>query len=126
QGSPGDNYPMPFGGQGLGADFSGSDNIIDPSSPMVLGLPNPLTGNFASHVSFTGLPASAHVVVINPNDNQPVLYDLQSGGTCGPTPTPTATPTPTVTPTPTPTATPTPRQTPTPRPRGTPRPRPTP
>src|SRR5262249_36251480 len=56
QGSPGDNYPMPFGGQGNGADFSSSDNIVDPSSPMMTGVPNPITGNFASHVSYTGLP----------------------------------------------------------------------
>ncbi len=137
QGSPGDTYPMPFGGQGNGADFSSSDNIVDPASPMMLGVPNPITGNFASHVSFTGLPGPAHTVVVNPNDNQPVIYDLQAGGTCGsptPTPTPTATatatstPTPTATPTatatPTPTATPAPRPTPTPRPRPTPAPRP--
>jgi hypothetical protein len=144
QGSPGDNYPMPFGGQGNGADFSSSDNIVDPSSPMMLGIPNPITGNFASHVSFTGLPGPEHTVVINPSDNQPVLYDLQIGGTCGatpsPTPTPTTTPTvspsptptatatttPTVSPSVTPTATPTSTPTVSPTPRVTPRPRPTP
>jgi Bacterial Ig-like domain len=136
QGSPGDNYPMPFGGQGNGADFSSSDPVVDPSSPMMLGMPNPIPGNSASHVSFTGLPGPAHVVVIAGTSGNPTLYDLQIGGTCGatPTPTPTVTPTatPTVTPTvtpsvtPTPTATPTstPRATPTPRPRPTPFPRP--
>ena len=41
----------------------------------------------ASHVSYTGLPGPAHTVVINPNNNQIVLYDLQFGGNCGPTPT---------------------------------------
>jgi Bacterial Ig-like domain len=139
QGNPGDNYPMPFGGQGLGADFSSSDNIVDPVSPMMLGVPNPITGNFASHVAFSGLPGPAHTVVVNPTDNLPVVYDLQTGGTCGATPTPTATPTatptvtptatptvtPSVTPTATPTVTPTPHH-PTPRPRPTPHPRPTP
>jgi hypothetical protein len=136
-----DAIPMPFGGQGNGCDFSGSDNIVDPASPMVLGIPDPMTGNFASHLSYTGLPGPAHTVVVNPNDNQPVLYDLQIGGTCGATPTPSPTPsvTPTVTPTATPTVTPTvtpsvtptvtPTPTPhhpTPRPRPTPHPRPTP
>src|SRR5207248_5900013 len=106
QGNPGDNFPMPFGGQGLGTDFSASDNVVDPASPMMLNIPNPMQGNSASHVSYTGLPGPAHTVVINPNDNQPVLYDLQFGGTCGGTPTPT------------------PRDTPTPRPRPTPGPRP--
>src|SRR5207245_6312845 len=52
QGSPGDNYPMPFGGQGNGTDFSPSDPVVDPSSPMMLGMPNPIPGNSASHVSF--------------------------------------------------------------------------
>jgi hypothetical protein len=141
QGSPGDNYPMPFGGQGNGASFGDSDPVVDPASPMMTGMPNPIEGNSASHVSFTGLPGPAHIVVMNPNNNQPALYDLQFGGTCGATPTPTATPTatPTVTPTATPTVTPTvtpsvtPSATPTatpphptPRPRPTPHPRPTP
>jgi hypothetical protein len=92
QGVPGDNFPMPFGGQGNGADFSTSDNIVDPASPMMTGVPNPIIGNFASHVSESGLPGAAHIVVINPNDNQPVIYDLRPGGGCvTPTPTPTAT-----------------------------------
>jgi hypothetical protein len=138
QGSPGDNYPMPFGGQGNGADFSSSDNVVDPASPMMISIPNPMEGNSASHVSFTGLPGPAHVVVVNPANNNPVLYDLQFGGNCGGTPTPTPSVSPTVTPsvTPTPTATPsvtpsvtptpTPPHHPTPRPRPTPHPRPTP
>jgi hypothetical protein len=42
QGVPGDNYPMPFGGQGNGADFGDSDPIVDPANPMVAGAPNPL------------------------------------------------------------------------------------
>ena len=126
QGETGDNFPMPFGGQGNGADFSDSDNVVDPASPMMINIPNPMVGGgplSASHVSYTGLPDSAHTVVINPNNNQTVLYDLQCGGTPTPTPTPTATATgtPTATPTPTPC---TGRCTPTPRPRPTPWPRP--
>ena len=138
-----DAIPMPFGGQGTGCDFSPSDNVVDTASPMMTDIPNPMEGNSASHLSFTGLPGPAHTVVINPTDNNPVLYDLQFGGTCGatPSPTPTATATPT-SPTPTPTATAaatatptatatvapsgTPSPTPTTTPRATPRPRPTP
>ena len=137
-----DAIPMPFGGQGTGCDFSPSDNVVDPASPMMLKIPNPMEGNSASHLSFTGLPGPAHTVVVNPTNNNPVLYDLQFGGTCGGTPTPTPTATPTATPTPTATATATatatptatasptatatvtPRATPSPRPRPTPRPRP--
>jgi hypothetical protein len=93
QGSPGDNYPLPFGGQGNGADFSSSDPIVDPASPMMTGVPNPIVGNFASHVTETGLPAGAHTVVISGVNSNTVLYDLRPGGGCGPSPTPTATPT---------------------------------
>ena len=121
QGNPGDNFPMPFGGQGLGAHLSDSDNVVDLASPMMINIPNPMEGDSASHVSYSGLPGPVHTVVINPNDNQPVLYEF--GGTCGGTPTPT--PTSTATPSPTPTPTPcTGRCTPTPRPRPTPAPRP--
>ena len=35
QGNPGDNYPMPFGGQGNGADFSSSDPVVDPADPIL-------------------------------------------------------------------------------------------
>ena len=45
QGNPGDNFPMPFGGQGNGADFSDSDNVVDPASPMMIDIPNPMVGN---------------------------------------------------------------------------------
>src|SRR4029077_7191664 len=127
QGS-GENYPMPFGGQGNDGDFSSSDPVVDPSSPMMLGMPNPIPGNSASHVSFTVLPGAAHIVVTAGTTGTPTLYDLQIGGTCGATPTPsptvspTSTPTPTVTPTVTPTATPSvpPTPTPTPTPTATP------
>jgi len=81
-----DCYPLPFGGQSC-IDYSFEDPIVDTCSPMVLGVPNPILGNFASHVSSTGLPAAAHVVVINGNDSNPVLYDL-SCATPAPTPTP--------------------------------------
>jgi hypothetical protein len=52
---------------------------------MVLGVPNPIVGDAASHVTDTDLPPEAHVVVINDNNGNPVLYDLEC---------PTAKPTP--------------------------------
>jgi hypothetical protein len=98
-----DSYPLPFGGQS-NFDLSSSDPIVDPSSPMVAGVPSPITGNFASHVSDEDLPNDAHVVVVNCEDEDgngencegengeeqsPVLYDLRRGASCSPTPTPT-------------------------------------
>ena len=96
QGSPGDNYPMPFGGQGNGADFGSSDPIVDPANPMVIGAPNPLNGNSASHVSYSGLPGASHVVVTKDDPaGPPTLYELfPGGGGCTPTPSPTPTCTP--------------------------------
>src|SRR5262249_60741036 len=54
-------------------------------------------GSAANHLSFTGLPAAAHIVVITNTTGFPALYDLRPGGGCGvtPSPTPTATATPT-------------------------------
>jgi hypothetical protein len=116
-----DSYPLPFGGQS-NFDLSTSDPIVDPSNPMVAGVPSPITGNFASHVSDEELPGDADIVVVkgedndrvNGDDQSPVLYDLFRGTSCQPTPSPTPspTPTPTASPTATPTATPTPTGTP--------------
>ena len=46
---------MPFGGQGTDGVFGGNDPVVDPASPMMIGMPNPIPGNAASHVSYTGL-----------------------------------------------------------------------
>ena len=45
-----DCYRLPFGGQSC-VDFGVSDPIVDPSNPMVDGVPNPITGGGASHRS---------------------------------------------------------------------------
>ena len=80
-------YPLPFGGQSC-LDFGVEDPIVDICSPMVLGVPNPIVGDAASHVTDTDLPPEAHVVVINDSNSNPVLYDLTCP-TAKPTPTPT-------------------------------------
>jgi hypothetical protein len=137
-----DSYPLPFGGQS-NFDLSSSDPIVDPSSPMVQGVPSPITGNFASQASDEDLPEDAHIVVVTCQDKNgggencdskeggeqnPVLYHLRRGASCEGTPTPTpsgspsatATPSPSGTPTPTPSGTPTPSPTVTPTPTSTP------
>jgi N-acetylneuraminic acid mutarotase len=81
-----DCYALPFGGQSC-VDFGDSDPIVDPSNPMVQGVPSPITGNFASHVADTCLPVEADVVVVNGVDNNTVLYELGPGAPCT-TPTP--------------------------------------
>jgi hypothetical protein len=129
-----DSYPLPFGGQG-NFDLSSSDPIIDPSSPMVNGVPNPITGNFASNASDEGLPDDAHIVVVNCHDEngggencdgkdgedqKPVLYDLRRGESCKGTPTPTSTPSPSPTASPSGTPSASPSGTPSASPSGTP------
>ncbi len=84
----GECYPLPFGGQACGDIFGSEDPIADRCSPMMTGVSDPLMGNSASHVSQTGLPVDAHVVVLSDADNNPVLYDLACQ-TASPTPTPT-------------------------------------
>ena len=89
----GDVLPMPFGGQGGDCDFSDSDPVVDPASPMMAGMPNPIPGSAASHLSYTSLPGAAHVVVMTSTTSNPALYDFrptQCGGS--PTPTPTGSP----------------------------------
>ena len=119
QGNEEDSYPLPFGGESS-FDLSTSDPIVDPSNPMVQGVPNPITGNFASQASDGDLPDDADIVVVKNEDNarvngggedqSPVLYDLFRGTSCQPPPTPTETPEATETPH----ARPTPRSRPTP------------
>jgi len=87
QGNFGDCFPLPFGGQAC-IDFSFEDPIADTCSPEVIGVDDPIEGNYASHTSDTGLPADAHVAVINGGDSNPVLYHLACA-TPQPTPTPT-------------------------------------
>ncbi len=83
-----DCYPLPFGGRSC-IDFGSSDPIVDPSNPMVQGVPSPITGDFASHVADPCLPVEAHIVVVNGDDNNPVLYELGPGAACAsPTPPP--------------------------------------
>ena len=122
-----DSYPLPFGGVSS-FDLSTSDPIVDPSNPMVQGVSNPITGNFASQASDEDLPDDADVVVVKNEDGNrvkgggedqsPVLYDLFRGSSCQPTPTPSPTPSPS--PTATATASPSPTATATPTPTGTP------
>jgi hypothetical protein len=101
-GSQGDSYPMPFGGTAI-YDQQNNEYIMDPSSPMVQGVPNPFGVQEASLTDFPiGLPAGAHVVVRAESDTGfASLYDYRPvvpcvTGTPGtPTPTPaqaTATP----------------------------------
>jgi len=87
QGDFGDCFPLPFGGQAC-IDFSFTDPILEQCNPMMIGVENPIEGNYASHTSQTDLPAASNVVVINGVDSNSVVYELACA-TPQPTPTPT-------------------------------------
>jgi len=87
QGNFGDCFPLPFGGQAC-IDFSSTDPILEQCNPMMIGVENPIEGNFASHTSQTDLPAASNIVVINGSDSNSVVYELACA-TPQPTPTPT-------------------------------------
>src|SRR6266550_7124839 len=87
QGNFGDCFPLPFGGQAC-IDFSFEDPIVQQCHPMMIGVDNPIEGNYASHTSQTDLPAASNVVVINGSDSNSVVYELACA-TPQPTPTPT-------------------------------------
>ena len=89
QGTEGEDcYRLPFGGQSC-VNFGFSDPIVDASDPMVEGVSSPIKGSAASGVADTCLPVEAHVVVVDGDDNNTVLYELGPGAPCTtPTPTP--------------------------------------
>jgi hypothetical protein len=87
QGTEGEDcYRLPFGGQSC-VNLGFSDPIVDASDPMVEGVSSPIKGSAASQVADTCLPLEAHVVVVDGDDNNTVLYQLGPGAPCT-TPTP--------------------------------------
>jgi hypothetical protein len=104
-------YSLPFGGTAT-FDLESWDYIDIPSSALITGVPNPFHGTWASHASFTGIPASSQVVVsVGQTPGGTAVQYVYQTGVCPPTPTPVGTP-PAITATPTPS--PTPRFSPTP------------
>jgi hypothetical protein len=86
QGDFGDCFPLPFGGQAC-IDFSFEDPIVQQCNTMMIGVEDPIEGNYASHTSQTDLPDASNVVVINGSDSNSVVYELACA-TPQPTPTP--------------------------------------
>jgi hypothetical protein len=72
------NFTMPFGGtETFGVSFS--DAIVDPSSDLVTGADNPLTGNEASLASYGGLAAGSHIIARQGDASGPTsLYTFRA------------------------------------------------
>jgi len=99
-------FSLPFGGTGTN-DYENDDWIVNPGSSLMTGVANPMVGNYASHTSFTGYPASSQVMdTVGTTPGGATVEYVYQTGVCPPTATPNQTWTPTATWTLTPTLTP--------------------
>ena len=71
--------PLP-GGVIPGDQYDLTNNIIDPAHPLVAGVPNPFTGNYASHAYFTNLVPGTSTIATDTAGNLTLIhYDLGYG-----------------------------------------------
>ncbi len=59
--------------------LSGTNHVADGTHPVMQGVPDPFTGSYASHVYFTDLPPSAHVLATDDYDRSPTLLEYGHG-----------------------------------------------
>jgi len=72
-------YPdPPFGGTSV-YEENDTNDIADPSHPLLDGVDAPFEGLWACHNYFTGIPGDAHVVLTEPESGEPTLYVLERG-----------------------------------------------
>lgn len=76
----GDSIQLPFGGSNP-FNFQDFNYIVDPSHPIFTGVPNPYSGNSASHNSLAGLLAEDRVLVTMGSlpGGDPVMIERQAG-----------------------------------------------
>jgi malectin (di-glucose binding ER protein) len=72
---------LPGGATVVGPVFEGLNDVLDPAHPTMQGVPNPFSGNSASHAAFANLPAGTNVIAQGQGTGQPTLieYDLGAG-----------------------------------------------
>jgi subtilisin family serine protease len=72
---------LPGGATVVGPVFEGLNNVLDPGHPTMQGVPNPFSGNYASHAAFANLPAGTNVIAQGQGTGQPTLieYDFGAG-----------------------------------------------
>jgi hypothetical protein len=87
-----DSYSLPFGGT-ANFDIENDNYIINPASPLMAGVSNPFSGNYASHVNFSGYPPSSSVIAVTGTAAGGWTTLYQYGFSCNsPTFSPTLTP----------------------------------
>ncbi|MBI3447292.1 MAG: choice-of-anchor D domain-containing protein [Acidobacteria bacterium] len=68
------------GGMRIVQEFASVNQVLDPAHPLMVGVPNPFTGSYASHAVFTSIPAAAtRIVATDTGDVNLVVYRLGLG-----------------------------------------------
>jgi len=72
-------YPNPpFGGTN-DHDTANDNDQVDPTHPLLAGIPDPINGYYVSHNYFTGLPVDAEVLATSADNGEATLYTLEPG-----------------------------------------------
>ncbi|MGH9249720.1 MAG: carboxypeptidase regulatory-like domain-containing protein, partial [Acidimicrobiales bacterium] len=73
------NGVLPGGGSLVEANFESSNDVADPAHPTMAGVPDPFTGDAASHSAFQDLPPAAHVIATGSNSGLPTMVEFPVG-----------------------------------------------
>ena len=71
--------PLTVGGVTSATDLDNFNDVVAAGHPWVLGVPNPMEGNFASHDSYTNLYTGSTVVAQAQTTGNPTLVDYSYG-----------------------------------------------
>jgi subtilisin family serine protease len=76
-----DGVALPGGVVAHGPTFEEQNAVNAPDHPLMAGVPDPFFGNFASHMTFSDIPADATIVASGLGGGEPTLvdYDLGAG-----------------------------------------------
>jgi len=72
------SYALP-GGAAVSRVLDLTNNIVDLAHPITAGVPNPMTGNYASHEEFTVVPAGATVITAGATTGTPTTIEYCHG-----------------------------------------------
>lgn len=74
-----DGLPLPGGGVVDGPDYQDTNDVAAPDHPIAAGLPNPFSGNYASHATLSGFPEGTVIATTPGGDPTLVEYPLGAG-----------------------------------------------
>jgi hypothetical protein len=71
--------PLPGGALIFEEIFEDTNDVLEPDHPAVAGVPNPFSGNFASHSTFGDLPDDSSVVTAGTGSTEPTMVEYRLG-----------------------------------------------